>query len=132
METELTAEQRDFADTIRSSGDALLVVINDILDFSKMEAGKLTVEELDFNLHSLFEVLLAEDNAVNQLVALGQLKQLGYAADTASSGREALEALEHTDYDIILMDCQMPEMQRGISRQPAPSTGQRRSRHEAR
>ena len=55
LETELTAEQRDFAHTIRSSGDALLVVINDVLDFSKMEAGKLTVEELDFNLHSLFE-----------------------------------------------------------------------------
>ena len=55
LETELTAEQRDFARTIRSSGDALLVVINDVLDFSKMEAGKLTVEELDFNLHSLFE-----------------------------------------------------------------------------
>src|ERR1700722_19371429 len=42
LETELTAEQRDFADTICSSGDALLVVINDVLDFSKMEAGKLT------------------------------------------------------------------------------------------
>jgi PAS domain S-box-containing protein len=55
LETELTAEQRDFAHTIRSSGDALLVVVNDVLDFSKMEAGKLTVEELDFNLHSLFE-----------------------------------------------------------------------------
>ena len=55
LETELTAEQSDFAHTIRSSGDALLVVINDVLDFSKMEAGKLTVEELDFNLHSLFE-----------------------------------------------------------------------------
>ena len=55
LETELTSEQRDFAHAIRSSGDALLVVINDVLDFSKMEAGKLIVEELDFNLHSLFE-----------------------------------------------------------------------------
>ena len=55
LDTTLTSVQRGLAETIRSSGDALLTVINDILDFSKMEAGKLTFEELDFNLHGVLE-----------------------------------------------------------------------------
>jgi len=282
LDTSLTKEQREFAETIRNSGEALLTIINDILDFSKIEAGKLHFETLDFNLKhtlegtidllvekardkeieltshidadvpmelrgdsgrvrqvlmnlignalkftdhgsvnvqirkesetgneagirfeisdtgigisetaqtSLFQaftqadgsttrkyggtglglaiskqlvelmgghigvvselgkgstfwftarfikqteevatlpatengptkpehaqsklILLAEDNIVNQKVAVRQLQKLGYRADAVADGREAVEALQRIPYDLVLMDCQMPHM----------------------
>jgi len=53
-------------------------------------------------------VLVVEDNDVNQVVAEGILASLGYDSDVAGDGREALDALEHTAYAAVLMDCQMP------------------------
>ena len=55
-------------------------------------------------------VLVAEDNQVNQKVALGQLSKLGCVADVAANGHEVLTALPRLNYDVILMDCLMPDM----------------------
>ncbi|MEW6084907.1 MAG: GAF domain-containing protein [Chloroflexota bacterium] len=56
------------------------------------------------------KILLAEDNAVNQKLALRLLEQMGYRADVASNGLEAVESVARQKYDVILMDVQMPEM----------------------
>jgi PAS domain S-box-containing protein len=58
MDTSLNPDQREFAETIRSSGDSLLTIINDILDFSKIEAGKMTLEEQPFDLRECIEASL--------------------------------------------------------------------------
>ncbi|MBR8827856.1 MAG: response regulator [Gomphosphaeria aponina SAG 52.96 = DSM 107014] len=58
LDTELTAEQREFTEIIRNSGDNLLTIINDILDFSKIESGKLELEEVSFNLRTCIEECL--------------------------------------------------------------------------
>jgi CheY-like chemotaxis protein len=55
-------------------------------------------------------VLVVEDNAANLKVAVRMLERLGYRAEVASDGAEAVTMLEHMQFDAVLMDCQMPEM----------------------
>ena len=76
LDTKLNDEQRDCAETVRQSADALLNVINDILDFSKIEAGKLDLEQIDFDLYHMAEetadllALRAEEKGLNFATAL--------------------------------------------------------------
>jgi CheY-like chemotaxis protein len=60
--------------------------------------------------HHPFRILLAEDNTVNQQVGLLMPSRLGYTADLAGDGQQTLQAVNQADYDLILMDIQMPNL----------------------
>jgi signal transduction histidine kinase len=93
LDTPLTPEQREYAETVRHSGEALLTIINDILDFSKMEAGKLDIEPIPFDAHTVagdvVDLVLpaAEAKALELVVRIDPGCRATWWATRGASGR---------------------------------------------
>jgi CheY-like chemotaxis protein len=90
--------------------DALMALFG--VGFAESAERAAVVAEPDEHLAERFplRILVVEDNAVNQQLALLLLQKVGYRADVAANGVEALDALERQPYDVVLMDVEMPEM----------------------
>ena len=89
--------------------DTLVGLFVQSVEDEKQTTDRFKPDPLMASRHPL-RILLAEDNAVNQKLALRLLEQMGYRADVAANGLETLKAVERQTYDVILMDVQMPEM----------------------
>ena len=89
LDTQLDDEQRDYAETIRTSSDALLTIINDILDFSKMEAGRVELEQQPFPLRACIEgaIDVLAPSAAAKHLELAVHDRRGPAADRSSATR---------------------------------------------
>ena len=88
----------------------LLQAICDVLNLSTQKKAPLVTRHTLRESRNRSRVLLAEDNAVNRILAVRLLEKRGYIVSPTCNGREALAALEKEDFDIVLMDVQMPEM----------------------
>src|SRR5712692_8152793 len=88
----------------------LLEAICNVLEKRPQEKGPLVTRHTVREDRNRSRVLLVEDNAVNQTLAVRLLEKRGHRVWTAGTGREALAALEKESFDVVLMDIQMPEM----------------------
>jgi len=89
--------------------DTLVTLLGEGSDTQRAAPARQRVDPQLASRHPL-RILLVEDNVVNQKLALRLLQQMGYRADLASNGREAIECITRQKYDVALMDVQMPEM----------------------
>jgi CheY-like chemotaxis protein len=114
--TEIEAAKVDFAATLNKPirqfqlQDVLAQVLGQDTNRSSAIAKSKSSNYDRYQAAFPLRILLAEDNLVNQKVAIHMLKRIGYQADVVMNGLEAIERLHHHPYDVILMDLQMPKM----------------------
>jgi len=94
--TPLTPEQREYAETIRTSGETLLSIVNDVLDLSRVEAGKLTIESITFNLDDLVE------NVVEQFAARAAAKRIKFRSFAGLEVTRSLRGDSHRIRQVLL------------------------------
>ncbi|MEZ5351790.1 MAG: response regulator [Bryobacteraceae bacterium] len=126
LDTDLSSEQRDMAETVLHSGQALLSIINDILDFSKIEAGKLELEQAPFALHEPFEEaceLLAESAARKRLELVCRVDPSlpPVVSGDAARLRQVLinligNAVKFTERGEVTLECKLIESEGGRHR----------------
>jgi two-component system, sensor histidine kinase and response regulator len=139
LDTELSPEQRDFAETLQRSAESLLTIINDILDYSKVEAGRLELEQIDFNLRHCVEdiadllALRAQEKGLEFICMVdeslpdyvrgdpGRIRQvltnlLGNAVKFTEKGEVSLHLrLASPSSDSILLQCEVRDTGIGIA-----------------
>lgn len=94
--TPLTPEQREYAEAIRASGETLLSIVNDVLDLSRVEAGKLTIESIDFHVDDLVE------SVVEQFATRAALRRLKFRSFVAQDVYRSLRGDSHRIRQILL------------------------------
>jgi signal transduction histidine kinase/CheY-like chemotaxis protein len=135
LDTELSVDQRDYAETVRKSGEALLTVINDILDFSKVEAGRLTIESFAFDLRLVLEDVIemlepkAEDKKIDLILQYAPQTERHFVGD-AGRIRQVItnlvgNAVKFTDrgHVLVAVDCEAGDGKKCRMRMSVTDTG---------